>query len=85
MNFANNIFLLADLVGFIILKPLDPFVPHFDDIFLLELASNAKSRNRMNISIEVLLCSKVSIVLSKDIYNFLLEGLNLRHFTISNK
>ena len=85
VNLSNDLFLFGYFVRSIVFVPFDPVPPHFDDLFLLKLSSNAESGGSVNVGIKFLFGGQLRVLLPIDVDHFPLVGLNLRELAVGDE
>lgn len=82
MYLVNDLFFFRDLIRFVFFEPFDPIPPHLDYFFSLEFPSDAEPGYGVNICVEVLLGFELFELRPKDVFELLLEGLDLGQFAV---
>jgi hypothetical protein len=57
MYLADDLLTFGYLIGTVVLVPLDPALPHLNDLLLLELSRNRKSGDGNDVGVELFLLS----------------------------
>ena len=84
MDFGNDLFILADLIGLEALIPLDPLDPHFNELVLLELTGDAEASDSVYVGIEVLAVLEMLEFIIENVDDDLLLGLDLGQFAVGD-
>lgn len=84
VNLSDDLLILRDEVGSVLLVPLDPVAPQLHRLLLLKLPGDTEACYGVNASVELLPISQVAVLLVEDGDETLLVGLNLRHLTVSH-
>ena len=71
MNLSDDVFLLRDLVGSVVLVPLDPVAPHLDDLVLVELTGDAETGNSMDVRVKGFALAEFRVFFAESVHNFL--------------
>jgi hypothetical protein len=85
MYLPNDLLTLRNLIRSVVLVPLDPVPPHFDDLLSVELPSNTKASNCIYIGVKVLLGLEGFILRVEDRNDIFSVSLYLRQLTVSDK
>ncbi len=78
----NYFLLLTNFIRLVALVPLNPLGPHFINFIFLELSSNAKSSNCIDVGIELTPLFQMSKFLIKYLHDLFLLGFHLSQLAI---